>query len=319
MSENQTVVSVVIINFNKKDFLRRTIASALELDWPELEVIVVDNASTDGAPDMVEAEFGERVRLVRRTENSPTAARNDGYRLAKGELVLSLDNDIIIPDKTVIQKAVPLFEEFPRVGALAFIIGTEEAPGEPLPEHWWYPFPIEEGKRRFFYSTIFSEGAVFFRASALQATGGYDPTLFHAGENIDLGFRLLEQGYDILVCPNLTCAELNIRGFLPVRRTKTNYLGTRNKLWIAWKHFPLRVALPYAIGRSAVGFLRSIRYGWVDLWARGMLHGVFAPKAIRSARRPQDARLRKRITEIERGIAVEPRCAKEDVSRSVVP
>jgi GT2 family glycosyltransferase len=301
-------VSVVIINYNKKDVLRQCIASAIELDWPDLEFIVVDNASPDGSADMVEAEFGSAVRLVRRRANSPTAARNQGFLLARGEFILSLDNDILLPDKSVIRKGVALFSQFPNVGLLAFKVGSVDNPNEPLPEHWWYPAPLETGKNRFFYTDLFSEGAVLIRSEAIRASGGYDENFFQAWEDVDLALRLIRDDFNVLFCPSLACAEIEVRGFLHSRPTRINYLALRNRLWTIWKHYPLWRGLCFATPRVAAGAFRSVRYGWFGYFSKALKDGVFAPRAIREQRRPLGPELWTKIDEIHRGrfVDVEP-------------
>ncbi|MBZ5502476.1 MAG: glycosyltransferase [Acidobacteriia bacterium] len=299
------MVSVVILNYNNKDFLRQGVASALAVDWPALEVIVVDNASSDGSPEMVEAEFGDRVRLIRRQQNSPTAGRNQGFNAAQGAYILSLDNDIVLTDPTVVRKAVALFTQFPRVAALAFKIGTVENPEEPLPEHWWYPVSIQEGKNRFFPTDFFSEGAVFFRADAIRTVGGYDEAFFQYFEGNDMVYKLLRGGFDLLYCPNLSCGELRIRGFLYKKRTKVSFLGLRNSIWIVWKYYPIWRAVPYLLGRIALSGFRSVRYGWFDQFVKGVTHGLFAPEVIRAQRHPLNREIWKRIKLIHLGTFVD--------------
>src|ERR1044072_2586689 len=96
-------VSVVILTHNRKDLLRQSLSSCLGLNWPELELIVVDNVSTDGTPEMIQEEFGSRVSVICRTVDCPTAGRNEGFRRAKGDFILSLDNDMIVLDPESIQ------------------------------------------------------------------------------------------------------------------------------------------------------------------------------------------------------------------------
>ena len=300
-NQNDQSVSVVILNYNNKDFLRACVTSALELDWPDLEVIVVDNASTDGSPGMVEAEFAGRVRLIRREQNSPTAGRNQGFNAASGAYILSLDNDIVLPDKTVVRKAVRLFDRLPKVALLAFKIGTVESPDIPLPEHWWHPLPIDEVKNRCFFTDFFSEGAVFFRSQALRTTGGYDEEFFQYFEGNDLAFRLIRDGHDLLFSPELACGELRVRGFFHQKRTRVNYLSLRNKIWIVWKHYPVWKGSRYLFGRIAVSAIRSCRYGWSDLFLKAVKEGVFAPPGIRSQRRLLGDDAWRRIEEIQRG------------------
>jgi GT2 family glycosyltransferase len=295
------MVSVVILNYNHKDFLRACISSALELDWPELEVIVVDNVSSDGSAEMVETEFGERVQLIRRKENSPTAGRNQGFNAAKGAYILSLDNDIVLTDKTVVRKAMSLFEKLPKVALLAFKIGTVEDPCEPLPEHWWHPIPIEQGKDRCFFTDFFGEGAAFFRTEALRAVGGYDEEFFQYFEGNDLALRLIRDGYDLVFSSELACGELRVRGFLHQTRTRVHYLGLRNKIWVVWKHYPIFKGAWYLLGRIGTAALRAWQYNWIDLFLKALKEGIFAPSEIRSQRRLLSRDAWRRIDEIHRG------------------
>jgi len=295
------MVSIVILNYNNKDFLRKSITSALELDWPELEVIVVDNASSDGSHEMIESEFGNRIRLIRRQDNSAAAGRNEGFNTAVGNYVLSIDNDIVLTDRMVVRKAMSLFTQFPTVALLAFKVGSVENPEEPLPEHWWYPVPMVRGKDQLFFTDFFSEGAVFFRSEAIKASGGYDEMFCQYYEGNDLALRLTRDGYDLLYCSSLSCAELRIRGFLGRSRNRVNYLSLRNKIWTAWKHYPLKRACPYLLGRIAVSAFRSARFGWFDLFVTALRDGFLAPYAIRVQRQPLNKETWAKIRDIHKG------------------
>ena len=271
------------------------------MDWADLEILLVDNASNDGSADRIASEFGDRVHVIRREVNSPTAGRNEGFWAAKGEYVLSLDNDILLVDPTVLCKAVAVLERLPKVGAVAFKIASLDHPTEPLTEHWWHPVSLHDGKDRFFYTDWFAEGAVLFRRAALSATGGYDEDLFHGFESADLALRLLDCGFDILYCPNLSCTELRVRGFQHKVRHRMNYLVMRNKLWTAWKDYPLGRALYFVATRSAVGALRALRHGWADLWLKAMTEGIVPPRVIRNKRKPLTPPTWKHIHQIRRG------------------
>lgn len=299
--KNCPAVSVIVINWNKKDILRLTLTSVLGLEWPNLELLVVDNASTDGSAEMVENEFGASVRLIRRTVNCPTAARNEGFFSARGEFLLSIDNDIILHDTKVIKKGLCLFQRLPNVGILAFKVGTTSNPEEPLPEHWWYPIPANSGKDQFFYTDLFSEGAAFIRASALRVTGGYDEDFFQYWEDVDLALRMIRNGFDVLFCPNLSCGEIELRSFLHRKRTFINYLALRNRIWTVWKHYPFARGLRFIIPRVAAGGVRSVRYGWTGDFLRAIRDGVLAPRVIREKRRPLRTETWAKIDRIRKG------------------
>ena len=294
-------ISVVVLNYNGLAMVLACLRSVVTLAWDDLEILVVDNASQDGSADQIAAEFGERVRVIRRLVNSPTAGRNQGFKAARGDYILSLDNDIVLTDPIVLQKAAAVLERFPSVGALAFKIASAENPNEPLKEHWWYPVKLEKGRDRFFYADWFAEGAVMFRRQALAATGGYDETLFHGFEAVDLSLRLLDQRFDILYCPNLTSVELRVRGFQPVVRGYINYLSLRNKIWTAWKDFPFLRGVYFATTRSAAAGVRALRYGWADLWLKAVAEGFIPPRELRQKRKPISRATWERIRVIRKG------------------
>ncbi|MGA7793703.1 MAG: glycosyltransferase family 2 protein [Candidatus Acidiferrales bacterium] len=295
-------VSVVILTHNNKDLLRKSLSHALRLQWPDIEVIVVDNVSSDGTPEMVQQEFGGAVRLIRRTVDSITAGRNEGFRSAKGEFILSIDDDMIFNDVHAIRKAVAIFRQCPDVGVLTFRIADLEAPDEPQRQHWWHPIPIDMGKNRLFYTNFISEGAIFARASVIRATGGYDDEFFGFFEGVDWAFRLIRDGIKILYCPTISCVELRVRRIIDQHsKSARNYWILRNKLWTVWKHYPLGRAIWYSAPRVALAAYQSCRYGWIKIFLRALKDGVFAPHAIRAQRRPLDREIWKKVQEIQQG------------------
>ena len=93
----QPAVTVVIPAYNAADDVATCLAGVLAQDYPDFEVIVVDDASSDKTPEVVRAH--ERVRLVRNVTNlGPAAARNRGVAESRGELLVFLDSDSIVDD-----------------------------------------------------------------------------------------------------------------------------------------------------------------------------------------------------------------------------
>ena len=305
-TEVNGLVSVVVLTHNKKEVLRQCLSSVLELDWPNLEVIVIDNVSSDGTPDMVEKEFGGAVRLIRRTVDSPTAGRNQGFCEASGEIILSLDNDMIFHDRAAIRRAVALFESLPDVGLITFKIGESTHPDEPVRRHWWHPVSYERGKDRFFYTDYFSEGAIFVRKNAIKITDGYDDEFFGAYEGVDLALRMIRRGLKILYVPSIACEELTVPRVPGKPTTHWEYFYLRNKIWTAWKHYPPLRAAWYVAPRIVRDLGRSIVYGWTSQFWKGIRDGIFAPDFIREQRQPLGSETWKTIREIRRGQFCEP-------------
>jgi len=92
MNNQFPLVTINILSYNRKDELRITLQKVFEQDYKNIEVVVVDNASTDGAPEMVEQDFPQ-VKLIRLKKNIGIAGWNEGFKEAKGEYVLVLDDD----------------------------------------------------------------------------------------------------------------------------------------------------------------------------------------------------------------------------------
>lgn len=89
------LVSVVIPNFNYARYVAQAIESALSLDWPDVEVIVVDDGSTDESRDVIE-RYRERVTIVHQANGGQIAACNAGFARARGNAVVFLDSDDVL-------------------------------------------------------------------------------------------------------------------------------------------------------------------------------------------------------------------------------
>lgn len=110
------LVSVVIATWNARRYLPETLGSALDQTWPNLEVIVVDDGSTDGTHEAI-TEFLPRIRYERRPHQGLAAARNEGIRLARGDYVALLDaDDLWHPEKVAVQMEVA--QRHPETGMI---------------------------------------------------------------------------------------------------------------------------------------------------------------------------------------------------------
>jgi len=114
---NSPLVTVNILSYNRKDELRNTITKVCEQDYKNIEVIVVDNASSDGSPEMVEKEFPS-VKLIRMNKNVGISGWNEGFKASKGEYILVLDDDSY-PENNAIMKSLQYFYDDVMVVALS--------------------------------------------------------------------------------------------------------------------------------------------------------------------------------------------------------
>lgn len=129
------LVSVVTAAYNMGQYLREAVESVLAQDWPtdRLEVIVVDDGSTDDTPQVCETWRDEpRVRVIRQANQGQTVAKNAGLHAARGEVVGFCDADNAwLPGK--LRRQVPALRADPGVGVVYGDIALIGAAGEPLP------------------------------------------------------------------------------------------------------------------------------------------------------------------------------------------
>ncbi|MHB9035894.1 MAG: glycosyltransferase family 2 protein [Armatimonadota bacterium] len=113
-------VTVSIVNWNTKDELRGCLGSVLMQDGSVgFDVIVVDNASSDGTVEMVRSEFGSRVKLIENTENLGFGtAHNQAIRESQGRYVLLLNPDCRMLEPQVLSKMAAYMDENPDVGMI---------------------------------------------------------------------------------------------------------------------------------------------------------------------------------------------------------
>jgi len=107
-------VSVIIPSYNAEAFLSDAVKSVLHQTWRELELIIVNDGSTDSTRSMAEQFSGDdrRVKIVDKRNGGPSSARNAGIAAASGDAICFLDaDDVFLPDK--LQKQVSFLEQFP--------------------------------------------------------------------------------------------------------------------------------------------------------------------------------------------------------------
>ncbi len=185
------LISVIIPTHNRKLLLKRAIRSALKQSYTQIEIIVVDDASTDGTPEIVEAIMDDRVRYhyVRGGRGS-NHARNVGIGLSRGAFIAFLDDDDEwLPRK--LEKQLALFKADSNVGLV--FTGTKV-----IFDDWHRHYdnlPSLGGnlKRAILVKNqIGSTSTVMVRKEVLDGSGAFDDTL-GARQDHDLWIRICQQ------------------------------------------------------------------------------------------------------------------------------
>ncbi len=123
-------VSVVISNYNLRDYVGRAITSALSGTLPGVEVVVVDDGSTDGSREVL-AGYADRITLIEQPNGGQGSAINNGYAQSTAPYVCFLDgDDELLPD--ALARCVAAFEANPAVGKVSFRLAVTDADGRRL-------------------------------------------------------------------------------------------------------------------------------------------------------------------------------------------
>jgi glycosyltransferase involved in cell wall biosynthesis len=192
------LVSVIIPAYNAAQYIAEAIYSALNQTYKELEVIVVDDGSTDGTSDIIQGINDSRLILIKQHNKGGSAARNHGLEAAKGEYIKFLDaDDVLYPD--TIEKQIKesehlgkndiIFGDFNFINSKGQITETHSFKDQELLSHDPITFFLANWK------ILIS--CPLHKKKYLQSIGGFDEKL-PFGQEADLHFRLALKGYSFI-------------------------------------------------------------------------------------------------------------------------
>lgn len=243
-------VAVTVINWNGREHLSYSIPQILKQDYGNFEVIVIDNASSDGSIEMLATEF-PRVKIVANERNlGYTGAANVAmrYAVAHGfDLCMLLTNDVVL-DLRCLAEAVKVFQQRDRIGMVGFnMIGALSY--VPIEE---FTRRVQEWKSVRLDETNYIEGAAFVaKPELLIRIGGFDEMLFLYGDENDIEMRLQRAGYQLMRInlPVWHNAGVNVMG---KRKLHAAYYSIRNTLILWTKHYA-----PSYVLRGSLSLLRN--------------------------------------------------------------
>lgn len=189
-------ISVVVCCYNAESTLRDCLESLRHLAYPNFEVIVVDDGSTDASADIA---WKCGFRLIRTQNRGLSAARNTGLQAATGEIVAYTDSDCC-PDPHWLTYVAAMFQNSKHAG----VGGPNIAPpGDGLVAECVANAP--GGPVHVLLSDDVAEHIpgcnMAFRKSCLEAIGGFDPQFRAAGDDVDVCWRLQQQGWTLGFSP----------------------------------------------------------------------------------------------------------------------
>lgn len=249
----QPLVSVIIVTWNGRALLEEFMPSVMALDYPNYEVIVMDNASTDGSVEWVETRF-PRAKIVRNTRNDGTAeGSNVGARAATGKYLFFISNDMWL-DPAILTRMIARMEADDRIGICTVKMRRILADGRRLTEldsvganvdRFGFPdargiHQEDQGQFDEFTEVFFSfGGAMLIRRDIFEKTGGYDPAFFTLTDDIDLSWRTRLLGYKVYVEPrsflyHRVSATLDTPAF---KRAYRRFISERNTIRTLLKNY----------------------------------------------------------------------------------
>jgi GT2 family glycosyltransferase len=302
------LASIVIPNWNGAQHLPTCLDAIQAQSYPRIEVVLVDNGSTDGSQELVAQQYPE-VRLLALDRNlGLTGGNNLGFRTAQGEILISLNNDTEADPRFVETLVVALLDH-PEAGmAAAKMLLFDQRDvlhsagdgygldGIPFNRGVWLQDEGQFDEPGWIFGGC--GGAVAYRRAMLDEVGLFDESFFMYCEDVDLNWRSQLAGWKCWYTPEaVVYHKLSATGGGPIASFHTG----RNTLWVIAKNYPGTMLRKYwhrvlhaqwAVTRDA---LRAWRGEAARARLRGQLAGLLSwpimlkrRQTIQSARRVSD-------------------------------
>lgn len=263
------LVSVAIVTWNRSSEVLRAIQSVYDQNYSSVEVVVVDNHSTDNTVEAIESRF-PNTKLIRLHRNfGATGGRNVALANCGGEVLFNLDDDAVLKSDTL-TVIMDFFATAPlEVGLVACQIF----------ENGVYRFPDQSG------STAIFEGCGWaIRRSVLQQVGYFSDRLFRAAEETDFALNYLAAGYQMWYL-----SEAVIHHMPSVVRSKeeVSFYKCRNEILIIFERYPVGLILPFIAWTVGAQIRSGIhKPSHLPYMIKGFFSGLLKAPECLSARRP---------------------------------
>lgn len=245
MKKEDPLVSVIVLNWNGKDYLRKCLVSLQKTQYPNFEVIVVDNASTDGSSQMVYEMFPWVKLIVNKKNVGFSLGNNIGIKNANGEIIVLLNNDTEVHPEWL-NKIIHIFKKDPTIGIVGCILcfpktdiiqfsGAYLHPaGYGIVPH--YGMRLRDLKFPDIWEVDYVMGAALaIKRGTIKKIGLLDPAFFAYYEDVDWCFRVKKSGYKVVMCKGIVyhygSAAWGRRSFNQL------YLNEINRIRFLKKHF----------------------------------------------------------------------------------
>jgi GT2 family glycosyltransferase len=278
-------LSIVIPNWNGLQHLNTCLRSLQAQTYTDIEVIIADNASTDGSQEFIRHNF-PACKIEQLPENRGfTGACNAGMRVATGEYVCLLNNDVEV-DPNWATEVVNAFNQYPEAGFIAsrMMLFDERdrfhtagdfyrVDGRPGNRGVWEKDEGQYDEPAYVFSAC--GGSSIYRRAMLEEIGLLDDDFFYSCEDLDLAWRAQMRGYKCLYLPSaIVYHKLSASG----GGVTASFYDGRNTIFLILKNYPNALLKHYwfAILRDQLREAWSALRAWRGAAARARLRGMLA-------------------------------------------
>lgn len=281
------MVSVIIPNYNGEHFLKECLEALKRQTFDDMEVILVDNASTDDSVRLAKELYRE-IRVIELHDNTGFAyAVNRGIEAAKGEYVLLLNNDTIVFPNFV-KNQYKMIKGKPDVfSCSALMIQNQnhelvDDAGDELAVLGWGFAPDRDkpvsgcGVPHEVFSSC--AGAAIYRKAVFDEIGLFDESFFAYLEDMDVGYRARLAGYRNLYNPYAKVYHLGSASSGSRHNASKVELSARNSMYMMKKNMPVWqyiLNLPFIVAGIAIKTVYFAKKGIAGAYIRGIYRGIF--------------------------------------------
>ena len=283
ISEKSPFVSVLISTRNRPDPLLRCLKSVFIQDFSAFEVLVFDDASHKyDIIGLLEETFSDQRLCCFRSERSlgVAAGRNALMKKARGKILIVIDDDAVFADEDGIRNTIDHFLESPDVGILAFkIMRHKEGNIDlqiPFSQRCREKWP-KLGKEPRVVSHFIGAGHALCR-EIIERCGLYQENFLFGEEELDLSYRVIQAGLEILYTPLIVVHHYPVASVLgddPGKRAALELqFHVRNRIWLAYKYLSFPYLPVYILVWIGYWGVQAVKTRQVSAFLRGIGAGI---------------------------------------------
>lgn len=231
-------VDVILLSWNRAQMTLETIHNLLEQQDINLKLWIVDQGSREEERQFLRESTKNysNVCITELKQNvGVPAGRNIGTRLGKAKYIFSIDNDAVFESTDALKHVVEIFDNEPKIGAVSFRIKNFYN-GQDDELSWVYPKSLKAKSGQKFLSTRFVGCGHAIRRDVFEEAGGYDGDLFFCWEEIDLSYRIINLGFQIIYNPEITVLHKVAPEARVCWKDKRFYFHVRNAIYSNFKY-----------------------------------------------------------------------------------